>query len=276
LNDVAGARRAFEDALSKSPEDIRALDALTASYLAERQPDKALARVRQQVALRPGSAALQRYLGQFLLRSGDPAGARAAFQASKASAPQFDTELDLVRADILEKKFDTARQALNRILASRADYAQALLMLGMLEETTGNYPQALEQYQKAVDADATNVVALNNLAFCLAERANRLDEALRHAQRAKELAAESTPAVDDTLGWIYYRKGVYRTAVRHLEHAVKQEPTSRRKYHLAMAYFRSGDEKLARQTLQAAAREDSSLPEATMAREVFQGKPGTR
>ena len=48
-------------------------------------------------------------------------------------------------------------------------------------------------------------MALNGLAYLLAET-RQPDEAIKYAQKAKELAPDS-PAVDDTLGWTYFQKG---------------------------------------------------------------------
>jgi Flp pilus assembly protein TadD len=65
-----------------------------------------------------------------------------------------------------------------------------------------------------------------------------------------------SPSVADTLGWIYYQKGAYRSAVDSLSEALKlgQESNSpdnpRFHYHLGMAYAKSGQATLARQQLQ--------------------------
>ena len=47
----------------------------------------------------------------------------------------------------------------------------------------------------------------------------RVDEALTFARKAKELEPES-PQILDTLGWLYYRKGLYPQAARELEAAL--------------------------------------------------------
>ena len=75
--------------------------------------------------------------------------------------------------------------------------------------------------------------------------------------------------MDDTLGWTYFQKGLYSMAVTYLEGATAKESTARRKYHLAMAYLKAGDQKRGRQTLDAALKMDPNLPEAQAARQVF-------
>jgi uncharacterized protein HemY len=108
---------------------------------------------------------------------------------------------------------------------------------------------------------------LNNLAFLLADQANQPDEALKLAQQAKELAPRD-PSVDDTLGWVYYCKGLYPVAVKHLEAAVAKEPNARRKYHLAMVYLKSGDRKRGAEVLNQALKLDATLPEAATAQKL--------
>jgi tetratricopeptide (TPR) repeat protein len=123
------------------------------------------------------------------------------------------------------------------------------------------------QYRKVLEKDSRNLVALNGLGYLLTDQANQPDEALKYAQQAKELAPHDA-AVDDTLGWVYYCKGLYPVAAGHLEAAVAKEPNARRKYHLAMAYFKSGDRPRGTVQLNQALKMDSTLPEAATAQRM--------
>ena len=99
-------------------------------------------------------------------------------------------------------------------------------------------------------------MALNDLAWTLAE--DDPDEALKYAQQAAEIAPD-TPAVEDTLGWIYYRKGIYPVATEHLKSAVARDATPRRQFHLGMCYLKSGDRDLGQKMLTAALQKDPTL-----------------
>ena len=101
-----------------------------------------------------------------------------------------------------------------------------------------------------------NLVALNDLAFMLSK--DSPDEALKFAQRAGELAPDN-PAVQDTLGWVYYRNGVYTSAVGYLKTAVAKQSTPLRKYHLGMAYLKSGNRDVGQSMLTAALAADPTL-----------------
>jgi Tfp pilus assembly protein PilF len=131
----------------------------------------------------------------------------------------------------------------------------------------GKSTAAIEQYRKTVGLDGKNVYALNGLAYLLTE-SGQPDEAIKYAQKAKELAPDNA-AVDDTLGWTYFQKGIYSLAVAHLESADAKDATAVRNYHLAMAYLKNGYVKLGRKALDAALKADPTLPEAQMARQAF-------
>jgi tetratricopeptide (TPR) repeat protein len=118
--------------------------------------------------------------------------------------------------------------------------------------------EAIREYRVVLDLDGSNIFALNNLAYSLAT--SDPDVALKYAQRAAELAPDNA-AIQDTLGWIYYKKATYSTAVTYLETAVKKEPTPRRQFHLAMSYLKSGNRDLGQKTLQLAIQQDPKLPE---------------
>jgi Tfp pilus assembly protein PilF len=138
----------------------------------------------------------------------------------------------------------------------------------MIDEAAGDDSAAIRNYRKVVEAEPDNVVALNNLAYLLSNRSEDLDIALKFAQRAKELA-RNDGITDDTLGWVLCRKQLYRQAVPYLEHAVAKRPNAKVRYHLAIAYARSGDAGRAKATLSSALAVDPTLEEAKVAREAL-------
>ena len=167
----------------------------------------------------------------------------------------------------MEGKWDAARERLNAVLSMDSKSTTARLWMGVIEEATGNFQAALKYYREVLDSDPNNAEALNNAAYLLADRTNQPDEALKYAQRAVELHPGKT-AYEDTLGWALYRKGLYSIAVPHLEQAASQKGSAVPKYHLAMAYTRSGDRTRGQTTLEAALKLNPNLPEAKMAKQV--------
>ena len=100
----------------------------------------------------------------------------------------------------------------------------------------------------------------------IAERGGNLDAALAHGQTAVTAMPESAEA-HDTLGWIYYKKGMSDQSIRSLETAVEKDPKNPVfHYHLGMARLKAGDRIQARKALEDALRLQPNFPDAANAR----------
>ncbi len=255
--DYVGARTDADELLRQNPEDVRAARILADSYIAQKQPQKAVERLSELAHGHPKSAPLQYLLGQYELATGNRTEARQAIEAANVVDPQFlEAGLTLARMDDQDKHPDKARQHIAAVLGADPKNVPALLLLGSIEHDAGNREQAIARYRAVLGIDGKNVFALNNLALELAF--DQPDEALQYAQQAGEIAPDNA-TVEDTLGWIFYRKGVYRTAVDYLKNAVAKEPTPRRQFHLAMSYMKLGEQDLGQKTLATALQKDPNL-----------------
>jgi tetratricopeptide (TPR) repeat protein len=269
--DPARARVAIEEALKIDSADLRALQALRQTYLAQKNAPMALQKVKDYAARNSKSASIQDFLGLLLMAQGDTKQAQAAFIAAKAADPGFvQADLSLVQMDFAQGKVDDARKKLKSILSTDEGNPTARLWLGIMEEKLGDRNAAIDLYRKVTQANPNSAEASNNLAYLLAEFGNKPDEALKYAQRAVELVPED-PAYCDTLGWVLYRKGVYASAIPYLERASANQAGKDRviwKYHLAMAYAKAGDVSRGRTTLEGALKLNPNLPEAKIAQQV--------
>jgi tetratricopeptide (TPR) repeat protein len=173
----------------------------------------------------------------------------------------------LARVALAEHKPDVARDTLIAILNRESRNVNALLNLAALEEQVARPMDAINYYERAVQEDPRNIPALNNLAYLLADTGKDPDRALALAQKVKELAPEN-PAIDDTVGWAYYNKGLFRISLEYLSKATAAG-TPRRKCHLAMVYIKLGDRQRAVTILQGALKDDPSLPEAKKALQLL-------
>lgn len=270
--DYAGARTSLDAALKMRPEDLRALELLAKTYAAQNQLAVGTQKVREQAASQPKSARLQKFLGDWLAATGDRAGALQAYTAAKQLDPQLTAaDMAMARIYIADNKNDAARQVLTRILQTNSVNEEAYVWMGVLEERAGNYDAAISDYRKVLAINSNDVMALNNLAFLLADhgQAQQLDEALKLAQQVRSLVPKSGN-VDDTMGWVYYKKGIYPSAVQQLEDAVSRDndaktPSALHHYHLAMAYLMAGKHKQGNDELEKARRLNPNLPEAKQA-----------
>jgi len=265
----AGARTSLEEALKLNPADLQALAGLSQTYVAQKNAPMGLQAIKEYAARHPKSAPVQDFLATMLMAKGDRAGARAALAAAKAADPHdVQADLSLAQVDAGENKWDDARNRLEALLNTNGKNSTARLWLGNIQELKGDNNAAMQQFQKVLEANPDNAQAANNLAYLLAEYAKQPDEALKYAQKAVELVP-GRPAYCDTLGWIFYRKGLYTSAVKYLEQASADPANATWKYHLAMAYAKAGQLSRGRTTLDAALKLDPRLPEAKEARQVL-------
>jgi predicted Zn-dependent protease len=114
-----------------------------------------------------------------------------------------------------------------------------------------------------------NPIALNNLAFMLAESGNDLDQALTMAQRARQRVPNDLN-VADTLGYIYIKKNLPDSAIPIYRELIQKQPSRPTfRYHLAMALMQKGDKASAKRECQAALQQKPDRGEETQIRELM-------
>ena len=145
------------------------------------------------------------------------------------------------------------------------------VLLGDLYQSHRDWIHATEAYQKALAIKPQNPLPSNDLASVMLQSGANLDVALSLAQTARRGLPES-PGVADTLGWIYFQKGAYHSAVDSLREALRLArdsefpDNSHLHYHLGMAYAKSGETTLARQQLETALKMNPNSSDAADAR----------
>jgi tetratricopeptide (TPR) repeat protein len=104
-----------------------------------------------------------------------------------------------------------------------------------------------------------------------AEQNVNLDKALDLAQTAKQVEPNRAE-IDDTLGWVYYKKGMATLAVAAFQQSVTKDPLNPGyHYHLGLAYVKAGDKTKAKEALQKAIAIKADFPGAADARTVLAG-----
>jgi tetratricopeptide (TPR) repeat protein len=111
-----------------------------------------------------------------------------------------------------------------------------------------------------LEREPDNAHALNALGYTLADRTNRLDEAMRYIKRAMELEPNE-PAIIDSMGWVNYRMGNYDEALKYLRRAVGMMQDPEIAAHLGEVLWVSGRHDEARRVWERALEEapDSSI-----------------
>jgi len=96
----------------------------------------------------------------------------------------------------------------------------------LILETQGKLAEAKARYEQILTIDRYAVVAATNLAHMYAEAGEQLDTALQLAQTAKARVPDNA-TVNDTLGWVYLRKGLTGPRLTPSSRASRRNPRIR-------------------------------------------------
>jgi tetratricopeptide (TPR) repeat protein len=144
--------------------------------------------------------------------------------------------------------------------------------LELLEDEQG----MVKAYEQVLEQDPGNLLALNNLAYALADHFKRFSEALLYAERARQ-AERPTPEVLDTVGWVYSLNDRDAEAESIFMEALRIDPDFLpARLHLGMIYKKLGRiaeaRKVLREVIERAQRQGSTADEQ-QAREAMDELP---
>ncbi len=157
-------------------------------------------------------------------------------------SPLPDEQLgDILR---IKQRFPDAVAAYDRAIAriSHPEAADWVVFYdrGVAEERSHLWPRADADFHKALELSPDQPFVLNYLGYSYADMGHHLQEAREMIQRAAE-RRPNDGAIVDSLGWVMYRQGDSREAVKTLEKAVELEPEDPTiNGHLGDAYWAAG------------------------------------
>ena len=248
-----GARLAYERALELSPGLLEAVSGLTYLDLAARDTAAAVARLEREIARQPDNPNLFVLLSRSHSVAGDAAKQEEALRLAVSVDPGFTAGYTmLAELYVKQRRLDEARLEYEAIAKRDPSNVMAATMVALLLEQQGKRDEAIKAYERVVNGAGNSPTAANNLAFMYAEKGTNLDVALQLATSAKE-RLPNDPGVDDTIGWIYYKKDLPSLAVKPLEAALKRLPNNAEVLmHLGLTYAKLGEKEKARQALERA------------------------
>jgi len=247
------AEKSFRDLYFSEAQDLRGLMGLTETYLAQNQYDNAAKTLDEEIAKYPKALALQIARGTVAGRSGRYAEAVAIFKKTiQAQDKVADLHLRLAESQRLAGDQAGALESWKRASELAPNLIDPLLHRATTLDSMKRRTEARPLYEQVLKIQPDQAVALNNLAYLLAEEGTELDAALTLAQRAKQ-KAPNDPMISDTLGWIYIKKGLANNALPiFTELTAKFPAVATFHYHLAMAHSQRGDNVQAKRALEAA------------------------
>jgi tetratricopeptide (TPR) repeat protein len=253
VNLAEGKYKEAEDTFRRSyqlnPANSRGLMGVVETYMAQHTPgktDEALKILQAESDKAPNRLDLLLAIGNTSVRAGKFDMAIENFNKvlsglDKNPKARGDVYLRIGETYRIKGDYNAAAQALQKARENLPDNIVVLSTLGLVLDGAGRRSEAKQVYEATIKLDPNNAIALNNLAFLMAETGGDLDDALSKAQRAKQILP-NLYEISDTLGWIYLKKSMYDTAIDVFKDLVVKQPNhSTYHYHLGMAYSQKGD-----------------------------------
>jgi Flp pilus assembly protein TadD len=261
------AEQAFRKCYEQDPRDLRGLQRIADMYLARNEVGHAIQILQAERARRPDRLDIRRALADASARGHSYPAAIAEYQAILAKLDPTTKLASEVYGELGEAyrasgRYDLALNALQKAKEGLPKDPAVLNNLAVTLLRLGRIPEATQLYESTFSLQAENPIALNNLAFLIAEKNGDLDTALTFAQRARQ----KWPHVDeisDTVAWIYLKKNLNQNAIEILGGLVNKHPNQPTfRYHLGAALLQQGEKVKARIELETALGNRPSPEEA--------------
>ncbi len=222
----------YEKALAVDAQNFDAISGIVNTSIQLKQTPKAHARVDSLIASNAGKGdviAALHYLKATIFTAEKNAGSAekellASIEMDGDYLPAYSAYASLLTA---QNRADEAVAQYKKVIEKKPA-AQVYTMLGILEEARGNSAEAEKDYRKALEIAPETAIAANNLAWLIADNQGNLDEALQLASSAVA-KNQNVAGFYDTLGWVYFKKGLMSPAVEQLKKAVSLEEANAKK-----------------------------------------------
>jgi tetratricopeptide (TPR) repeat protein len=246
-HNIPAARKEFGEAWKLQPGSQSLLEEFLKTYVEAKQIDAAVDLLQKAIPDHPRDALLYHELAQLYLLQNKHKEAVGALEKAVLLAPNRNGSA-LLLADLYTEgqNSDAAVRLITESMRKNPKDMSVVLHGAMILAKLQRWEDARTAYERALQLDSNNAIAQNNLAWLLSEYGGDTDRALQLAQQAKEKLPGDLQ-VTDTIGWLYYKKGIYKTAVQYLQEcADKDHANPTYQYQLGMVYLKLGDRDEAR------------------------------
>ncbi|MCZ6559974.1 MAG: PEP-CTERM system TPR-repeat protein PrsT [Gammaproteobacteria bacterium] len=232
------SRASLEKSIELDPNAMSAPMVLAVMEMRDGYPEKALEITDKLREKHPENPAVYAMEGDVLMALDRMDEASRAYRRAYAIRPVSPVAIRAYQAGSQAGKTDS-HDLLESWLADNPDDGTVITILAQYHQAQGDTDLAKRGYQRAIEINENNFMAMNNLAWMYFEAGDNQAESL--ARKAVELAPESGPVVD-TLGWILLESGQFEEGTRRLEAAAELSPDVLDiRYHLAVAKSRQGE-----------------------------------
>jgi tetratricopeptide (TPR) repeat protein len=267
----ADAEKAYENSLAIAPDYAPALSGLAEILSKEGKTKQANARMDRQISAQPKAFQLYVAKAEFCIAQKDWTCAEHNYRQTLTLNPYYvNGYLALAHVYAATNRPQGMIEEYEAARSKFPEYLPTYILLAQVYEYVGSIDRARQTYREALKVDPSSYQSMSNLARLDADHGGSLSDALNLAEKAKAEQPDDA-GVNDTLGWVYYKQGLYRSAVPVLEAAVARNPqVARFQFHLGMAYLAAGQPAQAHTSLQAALQSGLSGEDARSAQAALQ------
>jgi tetratricopeptide (TPR) repeat protein len=269
--DLDGAQKQMEPLLAERGNS--ALAVLYFAQLAERRGDDVRAVQSYQLLIDgPLGPTARLAAAELLVKHGDIESAVSLLDQYAADSPDAGLDMGASRATLLAEAGDlkSALASLDALDQQYPGYPSLQYTRATVLEMGGRTNDAVAQFEKELKDRPEDPELLNALGFTMADHKLKL----RHAEdliRSALAVSPDNPAIQDSLGWVLYRRGKKSEALPVLERAWQNSGDAEIAAHYGEVLWKSGEEGKARYIWQQALNAD---PQRVHLRETMERLTG--
>ena len=232
LDNLDAAWADFQDVLSSGHFTMDALYYL--GQISDRRAEHEQAvRLYSKVVRGRNVVSSQKRVSAILAQQGKSEEALKHLRQFGAYNPNY--AIDMVEAEaqvlILLERFPEALRVYERVIEYRPDSEIAVLGKAELLLRMGRLDDAINEYRQSVKRWPDSAVSLNALGYTLADRTEKYAEAEKLIKKALKRDPESA-AIIDSYGWVLYRLGKNKRALKELQRAYAKLKNPEVAYHI--------------------------------------------
>ncbi|MCW8902356.1 XrtA/PEP-CTERM system TPR-repeat protein PrsT [Sedimenticola sp.] len=233
------ARESYQQALKENPGFVPVLVGLFSLELGAGNHQAALSHAKTIQQAMPDKPVGYEFEGTVYAAQGETVKSITLYE--KAYQMQPGERLGIMLAQQYTRAGDARRglDLLREWAEKQPDNLQVQISLAGTLLEQGLHDEAIQTYEKVLQADDSQLIALNNLAWIYSSRGN--DKAVELGKRAYELAS-TRPEIVDTYGWILVQTGDLSKGSEILKQAAELSPNNQEIiYHLGYAQHKQGN-----------------------------------
>ena len=247
MNKPKDAMEYFLQLLDDKKRVVEAQYYLAQSYELQNELDKAI-QAYSKVRNNKFSFEADLRIALILAKQGNIKEAQVRLQNMSPDSLDKELRVYLTEGEILNsaKQYEEALELYSEALTQLPDNNRLLYARALTAEKVGQTELAIKDLESIVKLEPENAQALNALGYTLVDKTELIEEGLNYIKKAYKLQPNDG-AINDSMGWAYYRLGQYDEALRFLRVAFEKLKDSEVAAHLGEVLWVAGEREAAQE-----------------------------